>query len=89
MSNPEAGEKNIDKNTGNEKDTTNSTAEEDDDISDATETSTEPEDNVPTEAPINTDEQSTKSNENSHEMDVDDNGNVLIDGNFITEEEAR
>lgn len=89
MSNPEAGEKNIDKNTGNEKDTTNSTAEEDDDISDATETSTEPEDNVPTEAPINTDEQSTKSNENSHEMDVDNNGNVLIDGNFITEEEAR
>lgn len=89
MSNPEAGEKNIDKNTGNEKDTTNSTVEEDSDISDATETSTEPEDNVPTEAPINTNEQSTKSNENSHEMDVDDNGNVLIDGNFITEEEAR
>ena len=89
MSNPEAGEKNIDKNTGNEKDTTNSTVEEDSDISDAIETSTEPEDNVPTEAPINTDEQSTKSNENSHEMDVDDNGNVLIDGNLITEEEAR
>lgn len=89
MSNPEAGEKNIDKNTGNEKDTTNSTIEEDSDISDATETSTEPEDNVPTEAPINTDEQSIKSNENSHEMDVDDNGNVLIDGNLLTEEEAR
>lgn len=89
MSNPEAGEKNIDKNTGNEKDTTNSTAEEDDDISDANETSTEPEDNVLTEAPINTDEQSTKSNENSHEMDVDDNGDVLIDGNLLTEEDAR
>ena len=89
MSNPEAGEKNIDKNTGNEKDTTNSTIEEDSDISDATETSTEPEDNVPTEAPINTDEQSIKSNENSYEMDVDDNGNVLIDGNLLTEEEAR
>ena len=89
MSNPEAGEKNIDKNTGNEKDTTNSTAEEDDDISDANETSTEPEDNVPTKAPIHTDGQSTKSNESSHEMDVDDNGNVLVDGKLLTEEEAR
>ena len=89
MSNPEAGEKNIDKNTGNEKDTTNSTAEEDDDVSDANETSTEPEDNVPTKAPINTDGQSTKSNESSHEMDVDDNGNVLVDGKLLTEEEAR
>lgn len=89
MSNPEAGEKNIDKNTGNEKDTTNSTAEEDDDVSDANETSTEPEDNVPTKAPINTDRQSTKSNESSHEMDVDDNGNVLVDGKLLTEEEAR
>lgn len=89
MSNPEAGEKNIDKNTGNEKDTTNSTAEEDDDISDANETSTEPEDNVPIKAPINTDVQSTKSNESSHEMDVDDNGNVLVDGKLLTEEESR
>ena len=89
MSNPEAVEKNIDKNTGNEKDTTNSTAEEDDDISDATQTSTEPEDNIPTKAPIHTDGQSTKSNESSHEMDVDDNGNVLVDGKLLTEEEAR
>ena len=89
MSNPEAGEKNIDKNTGNEKDTTNSTAEEDDDISDTTETSTEPEDNVPTEAPINTDEQSTKSNEDAQEIDVDDNGNVLVDGKLLTDEEVR
>lgn len=89
MSNPEAGEKNIDKNTGNEKDTTNSTAEEDDDVSDANETSTEPENNVPTEAPIHTDGQSTKSDESSHEMDADDNGNVLVDGKLLTEEEAR
>lgn len=89
MSNPEAGEKNIDKNTGNEKDITNSTAEEDDDISDETETSTEPEDNVPTEAPINTDEQLTKSNENSHEIDVDDNGNVFVNDKPLTDEEER
>lgn len=89
MSNPEAGEKNIDKNTGNEKDTTNSTAEEDDDISDATETSTEPEDNVPTEAPINTDEQSTKSNEDTQEIDVDDNGDVFVNDKPLTDEEAR
>lgn len=89
MSNPEAGEKNIDKNTGNEKDTTNSTAEEDDDISDATETSTEPESNTPIEAPINTNEQPTESNKGLQEMDVDDDGNVLVNGKLLTEEEAR
>ena len=89
MSTPEAGEKNIDKNTGNEKDTTNSTAEEDDDISDETETSTEPEDNVPTEAPINTDEQPTKSNDDSQEIDVDDSGNVFVNNKQLTNEEAR
>lgn len=89
MSNPEAGEKNIDKNTGNEKDTTNSTAEEDDDISDATETSTEPESNTSIEAPINASEQLTESNEGLQEMDVDDDGNVLVNGRLLTEEEAR
>lgn len=89
MSNPEVGEKNIDKNTGNEKDTTNSTAEEDDDISDAAETSTEPESNAPIEAPINTNEQLTESNEGLQEMDVDDDGNVLVNGRLLTEEEAR
>ena len=89
MSNPEAGEKNIDKNTGNEKDTTNSTIEEDSDISDATETSTEPEDNIPTEAPINTDEQPTKSNDDSQEIDVDDSGNVFVNDKPLTDEEAR
>lgn len=89
MSNPEAGEKNIDKNTGNEKDTTNSTVEEDSDISDETETSTEPEDNVPTEAPINTDEQPTKSNDDSQKIDVDDSGNVFINDKQLTDEEAR
>lgn len=89
MSNPEAGEKNIDKNTGNEKDTTNSTVEEDSDISDETETSTEPEDNVPTEAPINTDEQPTKPNDDSQKIDVDDSGNVFVNDKQLTDEEAR
>lgn len=86
MNNPDTADKNIDKNTGNEKQSP-ANDEVDDDISDQQEGSSQPEDASATIAPITTKPvEPVKSAADEHQLDVDDNNNVLIDGTPVSEE---
>lgn len=86
MNNPDAADKNIDKNTGNEKQSP-ANDEVDNDISDQQEGSSQPEDASATTAPISTESaQPVKPTTNEHQLDVDDNDNVLIDDMPISKE---
>lgn len=86
MNNPDTVDKNIDKNTGNEKQSP-ANDEVDNDISDQQEGSSQPEDTSATTAPITTNSvESIKPATEEHQLDVDDNNNVLIDGTSVSDE---
>lgn len=86
MNNPDTIDKNIDKNTGNEKQSP-ANDEVDNDISDQQEGSSQPEDTSATTAPITTNSvESIKPATEEHQLDVDDNNNVLIDGTSVSDE---
>ena len=86
MNNPDTVDKNIDKNTGNEKQSP-ANDEVDNDISDQQEGSSQPEDASATIAPITTKPvEPVKPATEEHQLDVDDNNNVLIDGTPVSKE---
>ena len=85
-SDPNIEDKNVDKNTGNEKDTSNSTQEIDDDIVEQSEGHTVPETSEVMPAPINTTE-STNNLDDNQQLDVDDDGDITINGNKVSSEQ--
>lgn len=87
-SDPNIEDKNIDKNTGNEKDTSESTKETDDDIVEQSEGHTVPETSEAMPAPINTTE-STNNLDDNQQLDVDDDGDITINGNKVSSEQQQ